>query len=300
MGVSRYACDAFGDLDCCEDDARAMQARLTEHGRQGRDRANYQCTRLSTGESAVSLPELEGQVAALLRGDAHTDALFYFSGHGWLAGDEAFLVTADGTPEAPGLPMSRLLEAANRSGLRSVLIILDCCHSGHIGNVPGSDGTPRVRIGTNVTVLAASTAYQKSIQGIEYSLFTQLLLDGLDGGAADVRGKVYAGALYSFVEQGLADWEQCPVYKSYSQRLNLVRECEPALSDDLLVKLPRWFTYPEMPLDPAAADHAAFALLRNAGLLHAAADAATVSLTPRGRLYWTQAQRGDFGAGGGL
>jgi len=299
VGISHYAADDFGDLDCCVDDARAMHARLAEHALPGTDRGNYSCSRLSSDENTVDLPALEAGIADLLQGDENSDALFYFSGHGFRIGDEAWLVTCEGSTDQPGYAMSRLLEAANRSRLRSVLIVLDCCHSGQIGNFTGSDGAPRVRIGPNVTVLAASDAYEKSTQGLDYSLFTSLLLDGLDGGAADLRGKVYAGALYAFVEQGLADWEQCPVYKSYSRRLNLVRECAPAISDALLARLPEWFAYPEMSLgsDAVVDEQSAFALLRNVGLVGTADDGG-LCLTPRGRLCWTQAQRGEFAQAG--
>jgi hypothetical protein len=296
VGISRYGSNDFDDLECCVDDARAMAQRLAQHA-DGRD--NHQVRLLVSDAGGVNLSLLQNAIDELLGAGADCEALFYFSGHGWLAGDDAYLVTEEGTQAAPGYPMGRLLEAANRSGLRSVLVILDCCHSGSIGNFSGTDGKPRVRIAPNVSVLAASAAYEKSTQGLEYSLFTQLLLEGMDGGAADLRGKVHAGALYGFVEQALADWEQCPVYKCYSRRLNLVRECGPQISDVLLARLPEWFAYPEQALQAADVEAAALEPLRSTGLVSVSPDdEGTLSLTPRGRLYWTQAQRGDFVAQG--
>ena len=321
VGIDRYESDAFENLTCCEADATAMEALLARHeALPGEDRGklNYS-TRLLTSNSArittQSLRESIQQLMTHAMGDG--DVLFYFSGHGLANEDGGFLVTQDATAEQPGLPMREVLDAANVSGNTSVVILLDCCHSGAIGNITDGEGFNRVSIGPNVTVMAGSGATQKSAEGWEHSLFTGLAIEGLSGGAADVRGEVSAAALYAYIEQSLGAWDQRPVYKSYARSLRPLRRCAPAVPDAVLARLPQWFTREasEFRLDPSyevsheTADpaHVAvfdqFKLLRNGNLLTTdklkdlywtALESGAVRLTPQGRLFWKRAQRGEF------
>jgi hypothetical protein len=243
------------------------------------------------------------------------EALFYFSGHGKATDEGGFLVTQDATPENPGYPMKELLEEANRSDNTSVVIILDCCHSGQIGNITDGEGFNRVSIGPNVTILASSGATQESAEDWDHSLFTALMIEGLEGGAADVRGEVSAAALYAYLEQSLGPWDQRPVYKSYARTLRPLRRCEPAVPDEVLARLPEWFKRPdsEYQFDPRyehtheSAEESLvkifdqFKLLRNSHLVTSAKDlywtaleSGTVKLTPQGCLFWKRAKRDEF------
>lgn len=322
VGIDRYESDAYNDLSCCEADAATMERLLAHHQAgegESRGRANYS-TRLLTSDQSqrittASLAQSVEQLMTHSMGDG--DVLFYFSGHGLANEDGGYLVTQDATPESPGYPMQALLDAANRSGNKSVVIILDCCHSGAIGNFTGDQGFNRVSIGPNVTVLAGSGATQKSAEGWEHSLFTSLASEGLEGGAADVRGEVSAAALYAYIEQSLGAWDQRPVYKSYARSLKPLRQCVPAVPDEVLARLPEWFkrddsSYPMNPSFEVSHESAdpelvavfdQFKLLRNANLLTTddrkdlywiALESGAVQLTPQGRLFWKRAQRGDF------
>lgn len=331
VGINRYESDSFEDLSCCEADAEAMSRLLSRHwgpGENGLGPRNYATRLLSSESGRISTDQLRESISTLMRhpmGDG--EALFYFSGHGMANEDGGYLVTQDATPENPGYPMKELLEEANRSENTSVVIILDCCHSGQIGNITDGEGFNRVSIGPNVTILAGSGATQKSAEDWEHSLFTGLMIEGLEGGAADVRGEVSAAALYAYLEQSLGPWDQRPVYKSYARTLKPLRRCEPAVPDSILARLPEWFRRPdtEIQLDPAyevtheSADaHKValfdqFKLLRNAHLLTTRAwdssehppgtlkdlywTALTsdhVRLTPQGRLFWKRAKRDEF------
>ena len=325
VGINRYESDSFEDLTCCEADAIAMEQLLARHQPMdagGEGLRNYS-TRLLTSQDTqrITVESLRQNVDTLMKhamGDG--DALFYFSGHGVAGEDGGYLVTQDATPEHPGYPMKELLSAANRSGNTSVVIILDCCHSGAIGNITDGEGFNQVSIGPNVTVLAGSGATQSSAEDWEHSVFTALLLEGLDGGASDVRGEVSAAALYAYVEQSLGAWDQRPVYKSYARTLKPLRRCKPAVPDRVLAQLPTWFSQPDatFQLDPRyeysheTADEALvsifdqFKLLRNAHLLttegdkdlyFTALDSGSVMLTPQGRLFWKRARRDEFWAG---
>jgi hypothetical protein len=324
VGLDHYESDAFESLSCCEADATAMSELLSHHWTGEPDSKgplNYRARLLtSAGTTRITTDKLRKAVNQLMsHGMGDGEALFYFSGHGIANDQGGYLVTQDATPENPGYPMKELLDAANRSGYNSVVIILDCCHSGQIGNITDGKGFNTVSIGANVTILAGSGAVQKSAEDWEHSVFTKLMIEALEGGASDVRGEVSAAAVYAYIEQSLGPWDQRPVYKSYARKLGPIRRCQPAVSDKVLAQLPKLFKREDSiyPMDPgyeytdAAAEEAKVAVfdqfkaLRNARLLATieqpdlywtALRSGNVQLTPQGRLYWKRARRGDFQA----
>ena len=322
VGIDHYESDAFENLTCAAADAQGV-ARLLSHHAASEDgemgAVNY-ATRVLTSldKQRISVESLGADVRKLMsHGMGDGEALFYFSGHGVANDAGGYLVTQDATPDNPGYPMRELLDAANQSGNQSVVIILDCCHSGAIGNITDGEGFNRVSIGPNVTILAGSGATQEAAEDWEHSLFTALAIEGLNGGAADVRGEVSAASLYAYIEQSLGAWDQRPVYKSYARSLRPLRRCAPAVPDTVLARLPGWFERPdsEYRLSPAyeVSDESAdpslvaifdqFKLLRNASLLTTenlrdlywtALESGTVKLTAQGHLFWKRAKRGDF------
>ena len=205
--------------------------------------------------------------------------------------------------------MQELLDAANDSGVGSILLILDCCHSGSLGNTGGEPGRERTTLREGVTILAASSAAQLSQEGLEYSVFTGLVLSALDGGAASVRGDVTAAAVYGYVEQALGSWQQRPMYKSHARLLNPIRQCVPSVPDETLRELTTLFRspYAKVQMDPTF-EHTedestpenvqkfdTFKVLRNSNLLttedgldlyFAALKSKSVRLTPLGKFYW--------------
>jgi len=304
VGINNY--DNAPALSCCVDDANAMAEMLSRNA----DRSpNYDCLTLTSDKAPVTEQSLRGKISQLFSDFRDGDAILYFSGHGEAAEDGGYLVTQDAREGERGYPMSELLELANESGIGSILLILDCCHSGSMGNTGGEPGHGHATIAEGVTILAASTASQESQEGLEHSLFTELVLSALDGGAANVRGQVTAAAIYGYVEQALSSWQQRPMYKSHARHLNPIRNCDPAVPDATLRELPQLFKVPyiELKMDPSyevtEADSDAenvrkfnlFKQLRNSGLLttendkdlyYAALESKSVRLTPLGKFYW--------------
>ncbi|MEO0422740.1 MAG: caspase family protein [Pseudomonadota bacterium] len=308
VGINQY--DHQPSLTCCVDDANALAQRLATHHDGAR---NYDCLTLTSDKTRITASLLRQRVGQLLSDLRGGDALLYFSGHGLGTDEGGWLVTQEAQPGG-GYPMGELLDAANRSGVNSITVILDCCHSGSMGST-GEDGYANLAEG--VTILAASTASQESHEGMANSLFTELLLSALDGGAADVRGQVSAAAAYAYAEQALGAWQQRPMYKSHARHLAPLRRCAPAVEDAELRLLQELFRSPDRPvvMDPSyehtseqadpqnVATFNRFKALRNAGLLttedgldlyFVAMQCRHVMLTPLGRFYWRLAKQGRF------
>src|SRR5262249_50883472 len=130
VGVDQY--DSFRGLTGCVADAEKM----TEVMGRNYDRSpNYGCKLLtSCNGTRVTRAALSTETQNLFR-NFSGDVFFYFSGHGWLGDTGGLLVTQDGTPALPGLSMSELLQLANNSNANSVLIALDCCFAGNVGDI---------------------------------------------------------------------------------------------------------------------------------------------------------------------
>jgi len=227
---------------------------------------------------------------------------------------EGALVTQDARPDDVGFPMYELLRRVNRCDAGSVMIILDCCYSGEMGNTGDGSDINQTTLSEGVTILSASNSNEVSQEGVLNSLFTSLVMAALEGGAADVRGYVSAASIYAYVEQALGPWQQRPLYKSYAQRLPPLRLCKPATPDKVLRHLPELFAGPEasIQLDPSweftkgndPENVKKFDLLkklRNGRLLDTeegldlyflALQSKTARLTPLGRLYWHLAKKG--------
>ena len=98
--------------------------------------------------------------------------------------------------------MTDVLTMANDSKADEVVIVLDCCHSGHAGAVPAIDNTKAI-LREGVSILTASRGDQPSVEVGGGGLFTSLVADALEGGAADLVGDVTVPAIYAFVEAAL-------------------------------------------------------------------------------------------------
>lgn len=189
-------------------------------------------------------------------GDTNTDiALFYFSGHG---ADELTgkIVTPDFKGLDAGIPMTEILALANKSKSKNKIIILDCCFSGKFGELGVTESTDSI-LSNGVTIITACNREEYSMEmsgddGIPgHGVFTELLIQGLMGGAADVSGNITPAGLYSFVDQSLGAWEQRPVFKTNISRFLPIRTVKPKVSKEVLRKLSTYFKEPtsELQLD---------------------------------------------------
>lgn len=185
--------------------------------------------------------------------DEHEIALLYFSGHGFRNSLDTFLVTPDAEKLNSGLSVTNLIAMASKSRSRNRVLILDCCYSGAAGtvNVLGNAGS---MLHEGVTILTASRYDEESLERVNsYSVFTNLLLQALGGGAADISGHITSGSIYAYIDQALGAHDQRPVFKTNITEFAPLRTIVPAVPPEILWKLVHYFPRPDhlFPLDPS-------------------------------------------------
>lgn len=197
--------------------------------------------------------ELKSMVADLFKGDGES-ALFYFSGHGFINEIGGYIVTPDYKAYDEGVSMDDILALASESKFRNKIIILDCCHSGALGSPKIIGGGAVIKEG--VSILTASRDNEPSMEVNGHGVFTNLLLDALQGGAADLQGYITSGGIYAYVDKALNSWQQRPVFKTNITRFAPLRRVTPQVSLETLRKLVEYFptASQEFSLDPSFED----------------------------------------------
>jgi uncharacterized caspase-like protein len=110
-------------------------------------------------------------------------ALLHFSGHGTINNLDGYLVTQDAKKYDDGVAMSDFLKLANDSKVAEVVLLLDCCFSGNLGNVPAVDNSKSL-LREGVSILTAGRGDQPSVETGGGGVFTSLVVDALEGGCA--------------------------------------------------------------------------------------------------------------------
>jgi hypothetical protein len=304
VGIENYP---FGVLEGCARDAERLATVLERHDDGTK---NFDVRRLTDPPKSLSRSMVREEMVRLFDQPADL-ALFYFSGHGSENDLGGYLVTSDATRYDEGVPMTEVLRAANDSPVQEAVIIIDCCHSGHLGE--SDTGALAVNASAplreGVTVLTATRSSDQAVQAHGGGLFTTLVCAALEGEAADVVGRTTLASVYAFVDQSLGPWDPRPLLRCHVSELLSLRDAAPSVSGADLRRLTELFRAPtdELALDPsyerthASADPAhvnVFDLLvtfRNARLVEVpvrehlyfvALRSGSVRLTALGRHYW--------------
>jgi uncharacterized caspase-like protein len=310
VGIDEYVA---GPLQGCVSDATRIAAVM---GRNQDNSPNFDCRLLiapaGSARDVVTRAVLREHLHLLLKDPAHV-ALFFFAGHGTVNNLGGYLVTQDAGRYDDGVALGEVLQMANDSPVEEVVVILDSCFSGWMGNEPVANNVAVLREG--ISILTASRGDQVSVEVGGGGLFTSLAVDALEGGAANVLGEVSVPAIYAYVEGALGAWSQRPLFKAHVSKVIELRCCTPPISRDILRRVPQLFPLPaeDLPLNPTfertspvatAADVARFDDLQALNRVHlvtpvgaahmydAAMNSAACRLTPSGRYYWRLATHG--------
>lgn len=309
VGIDEYS---GGSLQGCVSDADRIAALLkTNYDETPNFESRTLIAPLGKGLNNVTRTVLRERIETLFRDKADV-ALLHFSGHGTVNDLDGYLVTQDARKYDEGVAMGDVLKWANDSKAVEVVIFLDCCFSGALGNPPAVNNT-KALLREGVSILTASRGDQPSVETGGGGLFTSLVIDALEGGAADVMGHITAPSVYAYVETALGAWDQRPLFKSHVSRLVPMRRCVPPIDRVTLQKLPTLFPLPaeDLPLDPSyeptsqtadpakvlvfkdlqALSRVHLVLPRDAEHMYGAAmKSLPCRLTPSGRYYWRLAK----------
>jgi hypothetical protein len=245
VGINDYP---GAQLRGCVNDANAMASVLETHGDGG---PNFSTRLLTSPSDAVTRADLRGAIERLFEGDCDI-CLFYFSGHGLIKSTGGYVVTTDVKKYDEGVSMDDILALANQSKAKEKVILLDCCHSGALGT-PTITGGHVAQLGEGLSVLTASRDSESALEINGKGIFTSLVVDALQGGAADVRGFITPGSVYAYVDQALGPWDQRPIFKTNVTRFTSLRSIAPPVPFDTLRKICTYFPSPqhEYKLDPS-------------------------------------------------
>lgn len=255
IGIDHYKQPQMELLGCVKD-ACDLARKLKRNEDQG---ANFDLNVMTSLDRphGITTDAVESAITDLFNIEAKT-LLFYFAGHSFFCEKEekGYFVTQDADKRNKGVSFDFLLHLANKAypKVSSVTILIDSCNSGAFGDAGGAlNDTVPATIGTGVSILMASDRCQKALEdGFDGGFFSRVVIDGLNGSAADIRGNVTPASLYSHADQLLSLWEQRPIFKANVKSFIPLRKCKPKLSLEQLNALPDFFpdAHEEFKLNP--------------------------------------------------
>lgn len=220
-------------LASCCNDSEAIKDLLANH--ENGD-PNFEVWKK---DNVLNKAELRNLIVHCFDGDAEI-ALFYYSGHGHIDSVGGYLVTPDYQEGDWGVSLQDVLTIANNSKCKERIILLDCCYSGLMGNIM-TTGQNTAVINEGVTILTASRKDEPSIESNKHGVFTELLLEALRGGAADILGHITVGSIYAFIDKALGPWDQRPVFKTNVTRFTSLREVTPQVDIKIIRNIGKYF-----------------------------------------------------------
>lgn len=246
IGINAYP--SGNELHGCIEDINCLEKALA---RNGDGSLNFQVKKMPNVQSSG---EVMDKIRELFNGSSDT-ALLYFSGHGYVNDTGAEIVMPDDLRDVrqyyKGLQMKDIMDVVNQSYVRNKIIIFDCCHAGNMGKYSiansGSDLT------TGVSMLLACREDESAEEMGGHGLFTELLCNALEGGAADPTGYITMGGIYAYIDRSFGAWGQRPVFKTNVTEFAPVKTVKPEVSLDEIKKITDLFTNinDDFALDPS-------------------------------------------------
>lgn len=291
-------------LQGCVNDAHRMQDALMCHDDGS---FNFDCQVITSESQSITRSLLRRKISELFEQPADA-AFLHFSGHGTVNGLGGYLVTPDYCEYDVGIAMTEILALANQSKVHEVFITLDCCHSGAFGTLPAVSNE-RIILADGVSVITATRVGQQALEEGGGGVFTSLLVEALEGGAAALLGEVTAASVYAYIDNALTAWDQRPMFKANVSRFLRLRKSKPKVPIQLVRKLIEYFPLPAETLslspeyEPSAEPHDSkkeqifreLLKLRHAGLVepigndhmyYSAMNSNACGLTTLGKYYW--------------
>jgi WD40 repeat protein len=168
----------------------------------------------------------------LLKQANKNEAVIYFSGHGITVSDnlgqqKVYLATSNCTIETVGkhgIALDSLNELIYQSQLSSLVVILDCCHAGYfVENNLLRQSLSVFSSQKDYYLITACRDFEQAYEGKEYSVFTEVLLEGLQPQNAGIDGEVSVDRLFDFIWRKLKLSGQEPIRMGAGRSISLVK-----------------------------------------------------------------------------
>lgn len=247
VGINEYP---RNPLNSCVNDACKLDKILKKNG----DGSPNFATKLIKDPAKTTRSCLRYDIDELFKGEPDI-ALFYFSGHGCINSYGGHIVTSDYQEYDEGISMDEILTKANRSKAKNKIIILDCCYSGTMG-YSANDEDKHTSLANGVTILTACRRIETAVEIETGGVFTNLLLEALEGGCADLVGNISPGSIYAYIDRALGPWYQRPTFKTNVVTFISLRSVIPPIDINILRNITSYFdtTVSEHRLDPTYED----------------------------------------------
>jgi WD40 repeat protein/energy-coupling factor transporter ATP-binding protein EcfA2 len=243
IGITEYQSPHLSRLPKAATDAEIVAQVLEQYG-------DFQVKRLpeswtpdkkrKVGQKKLTGAELGQELETLLLKQATgSEALIYFAGHGFTIADnlgeqQGFLATSDcqiemvgkeAVEQKYGISIESLNRLIGKSDLSSLVMLLDCCHSGYF--------LERNLIQQTLTtfsaqkdyyLITASRSYEHaySFEGEPHAIFTGAVLKGLAAENAGSNRGVTGDRLFDFISAELKNSVQEPIRMGWGRSITLV------------------------------------------------------------------------------
>lgn len=226
IGIDDYPCP--NALKYCVNDCNALEELLREND-DADNSPNFDITRI---DNCPNVAIANAAIKKLFEDDNVGTALFYFAGHGFIdANGQGEIVFPDNSTDRTtiyhGIRMDDIMKIVSKSTIKNKILILDCCHSGKIAN----DVNNEAWLPNGCAILASCRTDQNSIasSSVAHGIFTEMLIQALNGEASDFLGDITIGSIYAYVDRCLWAFEQRPIFKSNISSFISIRNVMPPL-----------------------------------------------------------------------
>ncbi len=161
-----------------------------------------------------------------------SEVVIYYTGHGVLVDDcgvrQGYLAPSDCKESreiaVDGIPFAALNKLIMDSQLSSLVVLLDCCHSGMLLKSAAETFTAFQRTDKNYALVAACRDFEEAaaMRSEAHSIFTIALLQGLDKANANEQGQINASTLFGSIEDRLQLKGQEIVKLGYGGRIKIL------------------------------------------------------------------------------
>lgn len=245
IGITEYQSSQMSRLPKAASDAEILAQVLEQYGGfevkrlPARWNAEKNCFEIS-GNKTVTAAEVGQELRTLLLDRAtKNEALIYFAGHGFtfcdtLGQQKGVLATSDCQVEMAGkevidykygISLASLNDLIQQSDLSSLVMLLDCCHSGYflesqlVQQTLGAFSTQR-----DYYLMAACRTFEtaKSLKCEPNSYFTGAVLKGLASANAGRNRRVSGDLLFDYISGELKSFVQEPIRMGWGRSITLV------------------------------------------------------------------------------